>query len=76
MKQYKLNSELTDLEKMKGIDPEKDRPKLILKKPGILRRMTYLSNYRDEQTRLGIFIDLIEYNIADKNGRILQHLKF
>ena len=65
-----------------GIDPEMGRPKLILKKLGILRRMIYLSNHRDEQPRWGIFLDLIEkvytmeYSIAERNDRILQHLKF
>ena len=65
-----------------GIDPKMDRPKLILKKLGILRRMIYLSNHSDEQPRWGIFLDLIdkvytiEYSIADRNGRILQHQKF
>ena len=80
--QYKLVEKLTELEKLIGVDPGVDRPKLILKKLGILRRIIYQSNHKDEKPRWNSFLDLVEkvytyeYAIADRNGKILQHLKF
>ena len=79
--QYKLVEKLTDLEKLIGVDPSCDRPKLIMKKLGILRRMIYQSNHNDEKPRWNMFLELVdkvytyEYAIADTNGKILQHFK-
>ena len=80
-KQFKLVDKLTDLEKIIGVDPTKSRPKLIMKKLSILRRMIYQSNHKDEKPRWGQFLDLIEkvytyeYAIAERNGKVFQHLK-
>ena len=80
-KQFKLAEKLSELEKLIGVDPTKNRPKLIMKKLSILRRMIYQSNHKDEKPRWGKFLDLqekiytYEYAIADRNGKILQHLK-
>ena len=44
--------------------------------------MIYQNNHRGEKPRLGQFLDLvdkihtIEYAIADRNGKVLQHLKY
>ena len=51
-----------------------------MKKLGILRRMIYQSNHKDEKPKWGQFLDLIErvytyeYAIAERNGKIPQHL--
>ena len=43
--------------------------------------MIYQSNHKDEKPRWAGFLDLVEkvytyeYAIADKNGKLLQHLK-
>ena len=66
---------------MIGVDPTISRPKLILKKLSILRRMIYQCNHKDEKPRWGQFMELIEkiytyeYAIADSNGKVFQHLK-
>ena len=79
--QYKLTDRLTDLEKLLGVDPSSNRPKLIMKKLGILRRMLYQSNHKDEKPRWNTFLELVdkvytyEYAIADRNGKIPQHFK-
>ena len=80
-RQFKLDRKLSDLEKMIGVDPTISRPKLILKKLSILRRMIYQCNHKDEKPRWGQFMELIEkiytyeYAIADSNGKVFQHLK-
>ena len=80
-RQFKLDKKLSDLEKMIGVDPTISRPKLILKKLSILRRMIYQCNHKDEKPRWGQFMELIEkiytyeYAIAERNGKVFQHLK-
>ena len=54
-KQYKLTNKLIVLGKMLGIYPENKRPKLIMKKLGILRRMIYQCNHKDEKQKWGNF---------------------
>ena len=72
---------VSSLEKLIGFDPEIIRTKLEMKKLGILRQMIYSSNHKGETPRWESFIDQVEkvytyeYSIADRNGRVLQHLK-
>ena len=79
-RKMKLTEKLTDLEKIIGIDPKVERGKLIMKKLGILRRLIYQCNHRDEKPRWEAFLDKVdviytyEYSIADRNGLILKHL--
>ena len=80
-KQFNLDRKLTDLEKLIGIDPSTSMTKLLIKKLSILRRSIYQHNHKDEKLRWGTYLDTIErvyvaeYAIADRNGRVLQHLK-
>ena len=43
--------------------------------------MIYQSNHKDEKPRWGQFLDLVEkiytyeYAIAERNGKVFQHLK-
>ena len=52
-----------------------------MKKIGLLRKVIYQCNHRGDKPRWDNFLDLVEkvytyeYAIADKNDRILQHLK-
>ena len=79
-KSFKLTEKLSNLEKLVGFDPSIKRTKLITKKLGILRRMICQSNHKDEKPKWGQFLDLIErvytyeYAIAERNGKIPQHL--
>ena len=79
-RKMKLTEKLTDLEKIIGMDPKVERGKLIRKKLGILRRLVYQCNHRDEKPRWEAFLDKVdviytfEYGIADRNGQILKHL--
>ena len=81
-RQYKLENKLTTLEKIIGCDPNSKRPKLTMKRLGILRRMIYQCNHKDEKPKWGVFLEQMdkcytyEYAIADRNGKIMQHLKF
>ena len=81
VRQYKVAEPLTDLEKLIGVDPSQQRTKLTLKRLNILRRMIYQANHLDEKPRWGKYLELIdkvyvyEYAIADKGGKVLQHLK-
>ena len=53
----------------------------IMKKLSILRQIIYNCNHKEEKPRWDHFQDLVEkvytyeYAIADKNNRILMHLK-
>ena len=79
-KSLKLDEGITNLEKILGIDPSINRTKLTIKKLGLLRRLIYQSNHRDESPKWGQFLELVEqvytfeYAIAERNGRIPQHL--
>ena len=80
-KQFKMDRKLTDIEKLIGMDPNQYMSKLLRKKLSILRRSIYQKNHKDEKLRWQMFLDTIErvyvaeYAIADRNGRVLQHLK-
>ena len=56
----KLSEKLTDLEKIIGLDPKVERGKLITKKLGILRRLIYQCNHRDEKPRWEAFLDKVD----------------
>ena len=72
---------LSDLEKLIGFDPEIKRSRLVMKKIGILRQMVYSCNHKQEAPKWEQFLDQVEkvytyeYAIADRNGKVLQHLK-
>ena len=80
-KQFKLNRKLSEKEKLLGVDPNIHMSKLLIKKLSILRRLIYQFNHRDEKLRWNMFLEVvdrtytIEYAIADRNGRVPQHLK-
>ena len=79
-RKYNLE-EISSLERLIGYDPEIKRSKLIMKKIGLLRKVIYQCNHRGDKPRWDNFLDLVEkvytyeYAIADKNDRVLQHLK-
>ena len=72
---------ISNLEKIIGLDLEIQRSKLEMKKLGILRQMIYSCNHKGEVPRWEMYVDQVEkvytyeYAIADRNGRVLQHLK-
>ena len=76
-----MDRKLTDIEKLIGMDPNQHMSKLLRKKLSILRRSIYQKNHKDEKLRWEMFLDTVErvyvaeYAIADRNGRVLQHLK-
>ena len=80
-KQYNLTEKLTTMEKRIGIDTNIKRSKIILKKLNILRRAMHNFNHKDEILRWGTYLEMIEniytieYAIADRNDRVLQHLQ-
>ena len=80
-RQFKMDRNLTDIEKLIGMDPSQYMSKLLRKKLNILRRLIYQKNYKDEKLRWQVYIDALErvyvteYAIADRNGRVLQHLQ-
>ena len=77
---HNLADQLTDKEKMIGIDPTMERKKIVNKKLNILRRAIHSYNHKDETLRWGAYQDLvervytIEYAIADRNEKVPQHL--
>ena len=80
-KQFKMDRKLTDIEKLIGMDPSEYMTKLLRKKLSILRRTIYQRNHKDEKLRWQEYLDTVErvyvaeYAIADRNERVLQHLK-
>ena len=80
-KQFKLERKLSEKEKLLGVDPSTQMRKLLKKKLSILRRLIYQFNHKDEKLRWNMFLEavdhtyVIEYAIADRNGRVPQHLK-
>ena len=78
---HNLEDKLSTEEKIIGIDPQKQRKKIIIKKLNILRRAIHSFNHKDEILRWDVYQDLveriycIEFSIADRNGRELQHLQ-
>ena len=80
-KQFKLDRKLTEKEKLLGVDPFAQLTKLLKKKLSILRRLIYQFNHRDEKLRWNMYLEAVdrvytlEYAIADRNGRVPQHLK-
>ena len=75
-----MDRKLTDIEKLIGMDPNQYMSKILRKKLSILRRSIYQKNHKDEKLRWEMFLDIVEkvyvaeYAIADRNGRVLQHL--
>ncbi len=75
-KQYKLVQEISDCERMIGIDTRIPRDKLTLKKLGILRKTVYDCNHdcrTPKWEEVLVAIDrlyITEYGIAERNGRI------
>ena len=75
-KQYKLVEEISDCERMIGIDTRIPRDKLTLKKLGILRKTVYDCNHdcrTPKWEEVLVAIDrlyITEYGIAERNGRI------
>ena len=57
------------------------RKKIIIKKLNILRRAIHSFNHKEEVLRWGVYQDLveriytIERSIAERNDKVLQHLK-
>ena len=80
-RQFKMDRKLTDIEKLIGMDPSQHMGKLLNKKLGILRRSIYQNNHKDVKLRWQMYLDIVErvyvaeYAIADRNGRVLQHLQ-
>ena len=80
-RQFKMDRNLTDIEKLIGMDPRQYMRKLLRKKLSILRRSIYQKNHKDEKLRWQMYLDTVErvyiaeYAIADRNGRVLQHLQ-
>ena len=78
---YKLDTPLTECEKLIGIDTTIQRSKLTLKRLGILRKAIYDHNHRDETLRWQGYLYLLEriytmeYSIADSKGRLDRHFK-
>ena len=58
-REYKTD-DITEVEKLMGIDPNKPRSKGILKKLAILRREVLLHNHRDEVLRWPTVVKKIE----------------
>ena len=81
-KQFKLDRKLSGKEKLLGVDPSTQMSNLLKKKLSILRRLIYQFNHKDEKLRWNMFLEtvdytyVIEYAIADRNGRVPQHLKY
>ena len=79
--QFNKLDKLSRAEKIIGLDPQRQRKKIIIKKLNILRRAIHSFNHKDEVLRWGVYQDLvekiytIERSIADRNGRELQHLQ-
>ena len=79
--QYKLQEELTETEKLMGIDPTKTRTKAVLKKLAILRNAIIMSNYRDEILRWEKVLHEIdrvytqEFAVANRRDKLPSHFK-
>ena len=79
--QYSLKENLTDCEKIMGIDPTKARTKAVLKKLAILRNAIIMSNYRDEILRWEMVLAKIdkvyvnEYAVAYRQEKLPMHFK-
>jgi hypothetical protein len=78
---YKLQTRLTDCEKLIGVDTNVSRTRLQLKKLNILRKCMYDAVHAEVILRWENVLKsvdnlyIIEYAIADQNGTILKHLK-
>ena len=79
-KQFEFDNKLTELEKLMGTKPSQNRPKLIMKKLSILRRMIYQYNQRGEKPRWGQFLELIEnffnFSRSSRNTILLCNAQF
>ena len=77
--QYKLQENLSECEKLMGIDPTIQRTKGVLKKLAILRNAIIMSNYRDEVLRWPMVLNkidkvyVLEYAIADRQEKLPLH---
>jgi exonuclease III len=78
---YKLQTGLTDCEKLIGVDTNVSRTSLQLKKLNILRKCMYDAVHAEVILRWEHVLKsvdnlyIIEYAIADRNGTILKHLR-
>jgi hypothetical protein len=69
------------LEKLIGIDPRIERRLITIKRLSILRKQLFDFNHQDIKLRWEMFINrvdeiyVIEYAIADRNDKLLLHLK-
>ena len=79
--QYKLHEELTDTEKLMGIDPTKLRTKATLKRLAILRNAIIMSNFRDEVLRWERVLHEVdkvytcEFAVANRRDKLPSHFK-
>ena len=73
--------QITNCEKLMGIDPTKQRTKAMLKKLAILRNAIIMSNYRDEVLRWSMVLHRIdnvytkEYAVANRQDKLQMHFK-
>ena len=71
--QFRLQENLSECEKLMGIDPTIQRTKGVLKKLAILRNAILMSNYREEVLRWPMVLNkidkvyVLEYAIADRD---------
>ena len=79
--QYKLQENISETEKLMGIDPTKLRTKAILKKLAILRHAIIMANYRDEALRWPMVLHkiervyVLEYAVANRKDKLSAHFK-
>ena len=79
--QYKLQEQLTQCEKLMGIDPKKTRTKAVLKKLAILRNAIIMSNYRDEVLRWETVLHKVdqvyvsEFAVANRREKLVNHFR-
>jgi hypothetical protein len=80
-RQYGLEEQLSDCEKLIGMDTRLQREKIIYKRLGILRKSIYDCNHNDIVPRWDTTLRAIdreyvlEYAIAERNGRVDRVLK-
>jgi hypothetical protein len=78
----KLSEKLSELEKLKGIDPLIERSLIMIKHFNILSKQLYDFNHQEVKLRWEMFLNrvdeiyIIEYAIADRSDKLPLHLKF
>ena len=79
--QFNLQEELTETERLMGIDPTKVRTKAILKKLAILRNVIVMSNYHEEIPRWEKVLHeidrvyVLEFAVANQRDKLPSHFK-